>query len=401
MGIPRLREVMSYSKQLRTPQTTLEFNEHAQQNIKKISAKLPCITLQQIIERLEVNYEAVGTIPENVQEDVKFSVKMDSFFTHELSDPSGHVGVLQINKHLLNDYDLTPSKISVVIKSLARNIIDSDVHITYSEVNTIEWWIRIRILDVGKHFPKFVSNTMMCERGVVLRMIKLICNEIKLGGVNGIDASVHEIIRRWNGTENVDVDVIQTRASILHKAYTIPGVIWEKTMTNDIHMVYNILGIEAANTVIFNELHSTLTADGSYIDPRHIELTSNTMTMRGYVMPLNRHGLNNLKTGPLTRSSFEETSEVLKDAAIFAEYESVSESISASIMMGQLSAIGTGRFDIRIPKPDEVTVKKTSKIIKTNGMATLNRNKEECCFVPRECAKFKDRIPYIPYSPRR
>ena len=401
MGIPRLKEVMGYSKQLRTPQTTLEFPNKTPEELTAIAAKLTRLTLSQVTENMNVVLEPPGVIDESYTEDVKFALKMDTYFAPDLSDPSMHVGVLELNKHLLNDYNLTPAKIAPIIKSLAHNIIETDVHVSYSEVNTIEWWVRIRILDVSKHFPDVISNREMCERGTVLRFVKLLCHEIKLGGFNGIEAAAVDKIERWNGESNEMVNVIQTRSTILHRAYAIPGVDWSRVMTNDIHNVVNTLGIDAALTVIFNELNSTLTADGSYIDPRHIELTANTMTLRGYVMPLNRHGLNNIKTGPLTRSSFEETSEVLKDAAIFAESEDVSGSISASIMMGQLSAIGTGRFEVRIPKPESVSVKENSRIIKTKGTATLNRNKEDTWFIPRESASFKERIPYMPYSPKR
>ena len=401
MGIPRLKEVMGYSKQLRTPQTTLEFPSKSLDDLKAISARLTRLTLLQVTENMEVVHEPYGTINDNYSEDVKLALKMDMYFTNELSEPSEHVGILQLNKHLLNDYQLTPCKISPIIKSLAKNIINSDVHVTYSEVNTIDWWIRIRVLDISENFPKVISNREMCERGTVLRLVKLLCNEIKLGGVNGIEGAAVDTIERWNGTENITTNVVQTRSSLLHRAHAIEGIDWTRTVTNDIHNVVNILGIEAATTVIFNELHSTLTADGSYMDPRHIELTANTMTLRGYVMPLNRHGLNNVKTGPLTRSSFEETSEVLKDAAIFAEHENVAESISASIMMGQLSAIGTGRFDVRIPKPDEASVKKNERIVKTSGSVILNKKKEEICFVAIDDASFVDRNPYVPYSPKR
>ena len=401
MGIPRLKEVMGYSKQLRTPQTTLEFPGKSDDELKAIAARLTRLTLLQVTETMEVVHEPYGMIDDTYPEDVKLALRMDTYFTSELSDPSDHVGVLKLNKHLLNDYRLTPCKISPIVKSLAKSIINSDVHVTYSEVNTIDWWIRVRVLDVSEHFPEVISNREMCERGTILRLVKLLCHEIKLGGVNGIEAAAVDSIERWNGSKNETTSVVQTRSSILHKAHAIEGIDWSKTVTNDIHNVVNMLGIEAATTVIFNELHSTLTADGSYMDPRHIELTANTMTLRGYVMPLNRHGLNNVKTGPLTRSSFEETSEVLKDAAIFAEHENVAESISASIMMGQLSAIGTGRFDVRVPKPDEASVKKNQRIVKTSGSVSLNKKKEEICFVALDDVTFVDRNPYVPYSPKR
>ncbi len=401
MGIPRLKEIMSCSKQIRTPQTTLEFPDASESQLKSIAAQLSRITLGQVTETMEVRHEPYGDTSMIIEEDVKSTLKMDTYFTDALDDPSEHVGVLQLNKHMLIDYNIIPADIAKIITSLSSKIINSSVHVTYSEVNTIQWWVRVRVLTIKTHYPPVISDEKLCERGFVLRFAKLLCNDVILGGVAGIEAAAVDTIERWNGFKNVKVPVIQTRSNILQKAGAIKGVEWETTMTNDINVVVNTLGIEAATTVIFNEMYSTLTADGSYMDPRHVELTANTMTVRGYLMPLNRHGLNNLKTGPLTRSSFEETSEVLKDAAIFGESETVSESVSAAIMLGQVSSMGTGRFEVRIPKPDEITVKKDAPIVKTTGGPCYTKHAEEICFLPRDDVTFVDRVPFVPYSPKR
>ena len=59
------------------------------------------------------------------------------------------------------------------------------------------------------------------------------------------------------------------------------------------------------------------------------------------IMPISRFGLNKLKTGPLVRASFEETAEVLTEAAFFGQKNKIS-AVSDSIMVGQNIPGGTG-----------------------------------------------------------
>ena len=62
-------------------------------------------------------------------------------------------------------------------------------------------------------------------------------------------------------------------------------------------------------------------------------------------MALNRHGINKNYSGPLGKCSFEETPDVLCEAAIFGETDNAN-GISSSIMTGQLANIGTGTCDV-------------------------------------------------------
>ena len=43
------------------------------------------------------------------------------------------------------------------------------------------------------------------------------------------------------------------------------------------------------------------------------------MTYRGHLLAINRHGFNRNDSGPLMRCSYEETVEILHDAATFAD----------------------------------------------------------------------------------
>ena len=64
-------------------------------------------------------------------------------------------------------------------------------------------------------------------------------------------------------------------------------------------------------------------------------------------MSIDRHGINRGVIGPLAKSSFEETTDMLINASIFAEYDKVN-GVSANVMLGQQPPCGTGDSRILI-----------------------------------------------------
>lgn len=69
------------------------------------------------------------------------------------------------------------------------------------------------------------------------------------------------------------------------------------------------------------------------------------MTAKGHLMAITRHGINRQEVGPLMKCSFEETVDILMEAAAHAECDYL-KGVSENIMMGQLGRMGTGSFDL-------------------------------------------------------
>jgi DNA-directed RNA polymerase beta' subunit len=89
------------------------------------------------------------------------------------------------------------------------------------------------------------------------------------------------------------------------------------------------------------------------------------MTYKGYLMPIDRHGINRGDIGPLAKSSFEETTDMLINASIFAEYDKVN-GVSANVMLGQQPPCGTG--DSKILIDEEYMLQLLNEINEKNPM---------------------------------
>jgi DNA-directed RNA polymerase II subunit RPB1 len=117
--------------------------------------------------------------------------------------------------------------------------------------------------------------------------------------------------------------------------------------SNNIHEVCRLLGIEAANRLIFSELRQVLSIDGTFVHDRHFQMIADIMTTRGFIVPLSRHGLNkNMSTGILARASFEATVDQLLEGACRNEVDNL-DGVSENIFVGLTPPMGTGTFGLK------------------------------------------------------
>ena len=118
-----------------------------------------------------------------------------------------------------------------------------------------------------------------------------------------------------------------------------------RTTSNHLIEVIQVLGIEAVRNTLLKELRGVIEFDGSYVNYRHLAILCDVMTYRGHLLAVTRHGINRVETGALMRCSFEETCEILFDAAAFAEKDDLN-GVTENIMLGQMTPCGSGLIDL-------------------------------------------------------
>jgi DNA-directed RNA polymerase subunit A" len=161
--------------------------------------------------------------------------------------------------------------------------------------------------------------------------------EMRVGGIKDIK---NAIVRREG-----DDWLINTIGSNLEEVLKIKHVDVRRTVTNDVHEVAKILGIEAARNLIIREALSTMQQQGLDVDVRHIMLVGDIMTLEGMIMPIGRYGVAGAKTSILARAAFEETIKHLVRASISGEVDNFN-GIFENVMIGQVVPSGTGMFDL-------------------------------------------------------
>jgi DNA-directed RNA polymerase subunit A" len=125
----------------------------------------------------------------------------------------------------------------------------------------------------------------------------------------------------------------------------VDGVDFTRTMTNNIAEIEEVLGIEAARNAIVEEMLNTLNEQGLDVDPRHIMLIADAMTMDGTVKQIGRHGIAGQKASVLSRAAFEVTVDNLLDAAIHGETDEL-KGVTENVIVGQPIKLGTGAVEL-------------------------------------------------------
>ena len=225
---------------------------------------------------------------------------------------------------------------------------------------------------IAKGFPNESLGRSTLEETMVQRIVSRLLDSVQVAGHDDVQSAREREVDVWDfeAQANVKRHVIDTLGTNLSELCLIPCVDWTRSTTNDLHEVMETLGIEATVHVLFHEVRTTITGDGSYVDSRHMLQIAASMTTQGWLKAISRHGMNKpgSGTGPLVRCSFEETSDVLMDAALFGEIDD-SRGVTSSIINGDMARIGSGSFDVLMPDcclPSQAQAKpRRTKLVKS------------------------------------
>ncbi len=135
--------------------------------------------------------------------------------------------------------------------------------------------------------------------------------------------------------------VILTAGTNLKEVLEFKGISPEKTTTNNIHEIAEVLGIEAARLQIINEIHKVIESQGLDIDERHLKLVADAMTSGGEVKGVTRMGIISQKSSILARASFETPIKQFVNATVKGNKDELA-SVIENIILNQPVPVGTG-----------------------------------------------------------
>jgi len=356
MGVPRLREVIDATKKIKTPSVTITLlPQYGNDQIatERFAQTLVYTTLGHLVESATTIWDPnpLSTI---IEEDTTLVEDANMFRNPVLlKSASRWIIRLILNRGVTLSRGLTPRDVANTI----REYVAENADVVYSQTNSDQWIIRITLLNIRDmaamavpeenkervHIERVLTQTEMCR----LQMA------IVLGGVCGISDATprqiqhHGIDSKSGGLIVKNEWVIDTQGTALEEVWALDGVDWKRTVSNDLHEIFELLGIEAVSQVLFQEIKTVLSFDGSYVNDRHIAMVVKTMCLRGFLMPMSRHGINRQDTGVLMRISFEESVEMLMNAAVFNEVDHL-KGITENIIVGVTAPMGTGSVKLMI-----------------------------------------------------
>lgn len=358
LGVPRLKEIINISKKPKAPSLWVFLLGAAARDAEKaknVLCRLEHTTLRKVTANTAIYYDPYpqNTVIVEDQEFVNVYYEMPDF---DQSRISPWLLRIELDRKRMTDKKLTMEQISEKINAGFGD----DLNCIFNDDNAEKLVLRIRIMNsqaedlAGKDNDEEQADKM--EDDMFLRCIEAnMLSDMTLQGLEAI-AKVYMHLPQTDDKKRIVITdtgefkpiaewLLETDGTSLMRVLSEQDVDPARTFCNDICEIFTVLGIEAVRKSVEKEITTVFGFYGIYVNYRHISLLCDVMTAKGHLMAITRHGINRQDTGALMRCSFEETVDVLMDAAAHAEVDPM-RGVSENIIMGQLPRMGTACFDL-------------------------------------------------------
>jgi len=375
-GVPRIRELLDVSENPKNPSNVIYLNPElslSQANALNMMKVIQKTTLRDITKSVRIYYDPNPLSSDTlVQEDREILKDFEKFsLTKGCASPwimRLELDEQKIAERRVIDMTLIQSKIE-------NNKVLKVFECIHSDINSEKLVLRVTFgIDVARN-------------ALSLRFIEDKLLDTILTGVDGIgrvfpreinDELVYD--EKIGGYRPMKQHVLDSEGSNLLELFTKENVDCTRSFSDDIHEILNIFGIETARMTLYEELMKVFVSE--YINYHHLCLLVDAMTYHGHFVEINRFGMSKLDNGVLAKSSFEQTSKILFDAAVSGEFDTM-RGVSANIMFGQIPPCGTGFVDIlidesKLPEGDDEINIEEEDLKHANEFVKSQEEKGEC-----------------------
>lgn len=418
-GVPRILELFSVTKKPKTPQLyiylTPEFKQ-SKEMAHRIASYIKYTTLGELRGRIEIYYDPKPNEDSGIMK--KDGVKNVFYNQKVMAAKSGCQGDIanlpwlmriEIEREKMLEKEVTLLDIKTKFCNWWEKRFGDSKNMKKEERKVINKITSLAVLsnsDSDKqpviHLRFNVKDTDKIKdpfnRETLNNFIDHVIDKFKLKGIEEITniAGIVEQRRmvfddKTGDTKNINEQLIITEGVNLKEIRYIIGIDALNTICNDIYAVYQTYGIEIARARLLREIATTYEeAGGGNINYQHLSILVDMMTSGGYLMSVDRHGMNKSDTDPLSKASFEKSVEQLLTASVFGEVDHM-KGVSSRLMAGLVIKGGTGMCDVllntskieKMEYTEEGDVYKQFTEINTNTLASNIVNKEhDDIFIP-------------------
>jgi DNA-directed RNA polymerase subunit A" len=395
-GVPRMKELLSVTKNVKGPSMTVHLKEDMNKDMEKCTAfmkKIQTTYFKDVVSGTKIYYDP-DDFNTTVEDDRMFMNTYKEFIQRDLMQQqnlSPWLLRIEFNKEKMLEEGLNMFDLYNVIS----DFYEENISCLFSDDNANNLLFRIKLVEEkpDKDGDESSNRDYVTE---LKALEKNIMENIVIKGVKGVS----KVAMNKQNTSLYNPDtmkfestyewIMDTSGTNLIEIMSLPEVDYTKCISNDVNEIYELLGIEAARQALYNELSGVISDADLYVNYRHIALLVDTMTNRGYLLSVDRHGINRVDIGPLAKCSFEETTDMLIKAGIFSEVDKIT-GVSANIMLGQIPACGTGDAEILIDEHKLMNIAAAAGDVSEELEDELGADVSEACAI--ETLRFDFRLP--------
>lgn len=346
LGVPRLRELLSFSKNPKTPRMKIpllpEYSDR-QDIAKSIAAALKHTVMNHITTNVQVIYDpdplAKDSImntdnAHNIYQGSKCQSDIDGlpWLMRIVLNRDGMLNagaqLLDVKTWLCNFWSNRAKEIKKLKKKEEKYALDkvTKIAILSNYSTSPELIIHIRF------------DTTSISYNTHMSLTDVFMHRCKLKGIDGIvSADVEE--EQYKAFDDSGAIVIRKRYVVITDGVNLLDIRYlnyvdiSRVLTNHIADIYAVLGIEAARAALKREYKTVIEGSGAEADYRHLCILSDFATNTGDLVPVDRHGMTKSDAEFLARCTNEMTVEQLISSAYFGDVDHM-ENVSSRIMAG-------------------------------------------------------------------
>jgi DNA-directed RNA polymerase II subunit RPB1 len=366
-GVPRIEEILSLSSEIKNPSLSIYLkkdDETQKDKARSIMYMLEHTQLEEIVKSVEICFDPddlntlINDDKDTIEQYREFEKMVDECnelsLSNDENEKSKWVIRMIMDPEVMLEKNITMDDVNFTL----NNCYENQINCVYSDYNADKLVFRIRMNEViknssnrgGQKKTKVNPLDQSDQIYILKNFQEQLLQNVVLRGIKGIDKVILRKIKD-NMVENngvykkQDIWVLDTIGTNLLDVLGLDYIDKNRTFSNDIVEIYNVLGIEAARQAIYNELVDVIEFDGTYINYHNFSVLVDRMTFTHKMISIFRHGINNDNIGPIAKASFEETPEMFLKAARHGELDTL-RGISANVMCGQEGFFGTSCFQV-------------------------------------------------------
>jgi intein/homing endonuclease len=364
LGVPRMNELMSFSKDMKTPVMTVYLEGKYKEDssmANKIASYIKYTTIKDVQNRVDIYYDPTpyakgGFMESDNVYNIFHSYNPSKYSCQSEINDLPWLVRLELNKEKMMEKNITLLDLKAKfcnhwenryreakgIKKEERVILERITQCSILSNNDND---KVPIVHIRFDMTEFNFNIMT-------GFLDTFIDNFKLKGIESIKKIINvnndRVISFDNDNkelENKKQYVIYTDGINMVNIRYVNGIDLNKTTCNDVRLIYEKFGIEAARASLIKEVKNVFESAGNRINFQHRSILADIMTNTGTLVSADRNGLNKLDIDPLSKASFEKTVDQLLTAAVFGEVDSMN-SVSARIMAGLAIKGGTGLCNV-------------------------------------------------------
>jgi DNA-directed RNA polymerase II subunit RPB1 len=364
--VPRIEEILSLSASLKNPSLTVFLKPEDETDREKASTiqyMLEHTRLEEIVKSIEICFdpddlntlidEDKNTMSQYREFETMIAECLGNTVEDDQADKSKWIIRIIMDPEVMLEKNITMDDVNFTL----NNVYKEEISCVYSDYNADKLVFRIRmknIIDNAKSRSQKKAKLNPLDQSDQIYILKnfqdTLLNNIVLRGVKNINKVIlrkikDNLVEKSGAYIKKDIWVLDTIGTNMLDVLGLDYIDPNRTYSNDIIEIFNVLGMEAARSAIYNELAEVLEFDGAYVNAHHMALLCDRMTFNFKMISIFRHGINNDDIGPIAKASFEETPEMFLKAARHAELDTM-RGISANVMCGQEGLYGTASFQV-------------------------------------------------------